>query len=1028
MRTLLRNKIKLSSLLLVVLLLFLAVGSQENVQAISGIPSSSKTAGILLLPATPCVSTGTNVTCDLWAEVGSTLLPDGASVTIWGYSATDGGVPALPGPVLIVNQGDTVTVNLTNHLLEPTALHFQGQDMLPDTTGLAAGASAAYVFTAANPGTYLYEAGPLSNAQHQVAMGMYGALIVRPLDGLGQPLLNQAYAGLSTAFDDEFLVVLSTIDPALNSSLDPASFDMRNFAAKYRLINGKAYPNTDPILTTAGLKVLLRYINADLLHHSMTLLGLHQTVIANDGSPFTYSHRMVAETIGPGQTADMLVDVPLTVAPGSQFALYDGSMMLKNSSAADFGGMLTFMIAAGIPGGPGPGPSTTSISLTPNPTGGPDASLVPVTLNATMVSNDPGGLTAAEYFEGAIGINGSGCPMAVSPVSIIIPISGATAPCVDLTTLASGKRTFYVHGQDATGWGPINFAVLTLDKTGPATSGLNLMPNPTNGSMDVALTATGSDQANGNSAIAAAEYFIDGAMPGTPMTVNITDAVASLDAVIMMSIVDALAQGPHAITVHSQDSLGNWGDLASIDLVVDKSGNVTVIDSLNPNPNNGHLPVNTNVPAVRVTATATNTGGSTISVVEGFIDVVGADGTGFLFIPSDGLFNNATETAYADIPLTTVVLLADGPHNIFVHSKSLAGNWGATTSMPLIVDKTSPVVSGIDWTPNPMNAGPSNNTSFTLIAQANDGGVAPTNIVRAEWFDGNDPGIGNGNPMTGTFDSPSVNLSATVNFVALGWSTGNHTVYVRALDAAGNWGSPVARIINVVMPNDIFADGFEAGNFSAWNGGATGARISATPASALVGGYGMQAVLGNGTAPGFVTDLTPINETSYSGQFYFDPNGVLTGNNNVVTILNGMNQAGTSLLRVEFRRQITGGGTYQIRAAVRRAGGNSNTNWFSISNAPHTIQVNWMSANPASFSLYIDGVLRQTINGLVTTGATYLLERVDLGPSAGLAANASGTMYFDAYASARRVLVPPILNIIPEQQNVPIYLPMVSNP
>ena len=85
--------------------------------------------------------------------------------------------------------------------------------MVPDTTGVAPGGTKIYTFTPTRPGTYLYEAGLLPNAQHQVAMGLYGALIVRPTAG---------DAGVhrpgSTAFDDEAVLVLSEIDPALNSA------------------------------------------------------------------------------------------------------------------------------------------------------------------------------------------------------------------------------------------------------------------------------------------------------------------------------------------------------------------------------------------------------------------------------------------------------------------------------------------------------------------------------------------------------------------------------------------------------------------------------------------------------------------------------------------------------------------------------------------------------------------------------------------------------------------------------------------
>ncbi len=147
------------------------VGVLINIMLVAAAPMEAVAAATL--PATSCTSTGpTSRTCNLWATTGSLTLPDGAVVTIWGYADTMTGTAQLPGPTLIVNEGDVVTVNLTNTLASDTALLFQGLDMIPDLTGAAAGGgTATYTFTASAPGTYLYEAGLLPNAQHQVAMG-----------------------------------------------------------------------------------------------------------------------------------------------------------------------------------------------------------------------------------------------------------------------------------------------------------------------------------------------------------------------------------------------------------------------------------------------------------------------------------------------------------------------------------------------------------------------------------------------------------------------------------------------------------------------------------------------------------------------------------------------------------------------------------------------------------------------------------------------------------------------------------------
>ena len=55
-------------------------------------------------------------------------MPNGATITVWGYvEGACSAVTAPGGPVIYVNQGDVVTVNLQNGLAtEDTALLFQG--------------------------------------------------------------------------------------------------------------------------------------------------------------------------------------------------------------------------------------------------------------------------------------------------------------------------------------------------------------------------------------------------------------------------------------------------------------------------------------------------------------------------------------------------------------------------------------------------------------------------------------------------------------------------------------------------------------------------------------------------------------------------------------------------------------------------------------------------------------------------------------------------------------------------------------
>jgi hypothetical protein len=382
---------------------------------------------------------------------------------------------------------------------------------------------------------------------------------------------------------------------------------------------------------------------------------------------------------------------------------------------------------------------------------------------------------------------------------------------------------------------------------------------------------------------------------------------------------------------------------------------------------------------------------------EYFIDTVGADGSG---VAMSGAFGSPTVAVSASISVATLAGLSEGAHSLYVHGQDALGNWGAATSTVLIIDRTGPAISGVSASPNPTGGA----TSVTLTATATDppnGSDPPSNVTAAEWFEGADPGVGLATPMAaadGASDSPIEGLTATID--VSGWTVGNHTLSVRAKDAAGNWGAVSTTVLNVQPAGPIFADGFESGNFSAWSATfGAGTRITVTGAAALQGAFGMRAAI-TGNTPGYVTDNTPANETSYHARFYFHPNATVENGHDIFA---GRNTGGTTIFRVEYRR--TNAGVLQIRARVQRAGGQTSTSWYTITNASHAIEIAWQSAASASFSLYIDGALKQTLSGLNTSA--YLLDSVRLGPSGGLGGGSSGTEYFDSFVSNRNTYIGP---------------------
>ena len=239
------------------------------------------------------ISGPANPTFNFTAMEGHITTGEGSSIPFWGFADTDDqnrikGTVQYPGPTLIVNEGDTVTINLANNLAEPVSLVFPGLDVQTSSApvftrgalnGLssivpeaAPGGSRTYIFTASRPGTFYYQSG--SNQPVQLRMGMYGAIIVRPIQN---PALGKSYGiadlnlqdpaappavptvaatktftkfayneanvpptvtppvgptisniGASTGYDREFLFLLSDMDPYFHFWLDLRRDKTRN--------------------------------------------------------------------------------------------------------------------------------------------------------------------------------------------------------------------------------------------------------------------------------------------------------------------------------------------------------------------------------------------------------------------------------------------------------------------------------------------------------------------------------------------------------------------------------------------------------------------------------------------------------------------------------------------------------------------------------------------------------------------------------------------------------------------------------
>ena len=286
----------------------------------------------------------------LTAQAGYIQMSDMNTMYMWSY-----GSPAFqhPGPVLCVNEGDSVTVTLQNSLPYglSTSIIFPGQENIlangvlaqPEfdgggmltslTTSAANGASVTYSFIASRPGTFIYESG--TDTKAQVPMGLFGALIVRP--ALGS---DRVYNRTDSQFTptEEFLALLSEVDPYQHYAweaglLQGSNYNLNNYRARYWLINGRGFPDsiadnnatwlpTQPYGALARIypydaathpyPAVERFINVGSEEYPFHPHGQNGLVIGRDGYALEgpagedLSFEKFDVNIGPGQTWDVL--------------------------------------------------------------------------------------------------------------------------------------------------------------------------------------------------------------------------------------------------------------------------------------------------------------------------------------------------------------------------------------------------------------------------------------------------------------------------------------------------------------------------------------------------------------------------------------------------------------------------------------------------------------------------------------------------------------------------------------------------
>lgn len=226
---------------------------------------------------------------------------DGPLTDIWGY---DGRVP---GPLLTMQQGETLEVRFKNELEQPSTIHWHGiriENAYDGVAGLTQpavepGGTFDYRIKAPDAGTYWYH--PHNRSWEQLARGLYGVLVVE------EPGPKAYDRDVVLAFDDWRLDEARQIDVASLGA-------MHDWAHAGRLgnvltVNGQPYPRFP---ARPGERLRLRVVNtANARILTIRFTGLAPHLVALDGQPIA-PEPLADETlvISPSQRADLMVDLP----------------------------------------------------------------------------------------------------------------------------------------------------------------------------------------------------------------------------------------------------------------------------------------------------------------------------------------------------------------------------------------------------------------------------------------------------------------------------------------------------------------------------------------------------------------------------------------------------------------------------------------------------------------------------------------------------------------------------------------------
>lgn len=191
------------------------------------------------------------------------FLPD-RPFDVWGYNGS------MPGPTIEVQQGDRVRFVVENRLPEITSMHWHGLELPVEMDGVPGvtqdpippGGTFTYEFDVHQAGTFFYH----SHMPMQEMMGMLGLFIIHPRD----PWRPRVDKDFGLMFQEWAILPNNTVPNSMSMEFN------------WLTVNGKAGPDTTPLIVRLGDRVRIRMVNLGMDHHPIHLHGNTFTVTGTE--------------------------------------------------------------------------------------------------------------------------------------------------------------------------------------------------------------------------------------------------------------------------------------------------------------------------------------------------------------------------------------------------------------------------------------------------------------------------------------------------------------------------------------------------------------------------------------------------------------------------------------------------------------------------------------------------------------------------------------------------------------------------